>query len=148
MFDIINQETIFVHLFRGTNKSNIPLIPAKIAKSIELYRFREALSELMNLARLGNKYLTENEPWKIFKTDPDRVKTVMNISLQITANLAVLSEPFLPFTSKKLYKMLNLKNKTWDKSKGLPNHQTYRRKRSMDKRRTYKWWFSERPMDY
>ncbi len=90
--------------------------PAKIAKSIELYRFREALSELMNLARLGNKYLTENEPWKIFKTDPDRVKTVMNISLQITANLAVLSEPFLPFTSKKLYKMLNLKNKTWDKA--------------------------------
>jgi len=87
--------------------------PSIIAKSIELYRFREALSELMNLARLGNKYLTENEPWKIFKTDPDRVKTVMNISLQIAANLAVLSEPFLPFTSQKLYRMLNLDNKTW-----------------------------------
>ncbi len=90
--------------------------PAKIAKSIELYRFREALTELMNLARLGNKYLTENEPWKVFKTNPDRVKTVMNISLQITANLAVLSEPFLPFTSDKLYKMLNLEPKKWDEA--------------------------------
>jgi methionyl-tRNA synthetase len=88
--------------------------PDKIAKSIELYRFREALSELMNLARLGNKYLTDNEPWKVVKTNPERVKTVMNISLQITANLAVLAEPFLPFTSDKLYKMLNLSNKTWD----------------------------------
>ncbi len=97
--------------------------PETIAKSIELYRFREALSELMNLARLGNKYLTENEPWKIFKTDPDRVKTVMNISLQIAANLAVLSEPFLPFTSEKLYKMLNLGNKSWDEA-GNPDFLT------------------------
>ncbi len=97
--------------------------PETIAKSIELYRFREALSELMNLARLGNKYLTENEPWKIFKTDPDRVKTVMNISLQIAANLAVLSEPFLPFTSDKLYKMLNLGNKSWDEA-GNPDFLT------------------------
>ncbi len=89
------------------------VFPDKIAHSIELYRFREALGELMNLARLGNRYLTENEPWKVFKTNPDRVKTVMNISLQIAANLAVLSEPFLPFTSEKLYQMLNLKNKKW-----------------------------------
>ncbi len=88
--------------------------PDKIAHSIELYRFREALGELMNLARLGNKYLTENEPWKIFKTNPDRVKTIMNVSLQIAANLAVLSEPFLPFTSDKLYKMINLESKSWD----------------------------------
>ena len=87
--------------------------PGKIAKSIELYRFREALGEMMNLARLGNKYLTDNEPWKIFKTDPERVKTILNISLQIAANLAVLSEPFLPFTSEKLYKMLNLDKKMW-----------------------------------
>lgn len=90
--------------------------PETIAKSIEQYRFREALSELMNLARLGNKYLTENEPWKIFKTNPDRVKTVINVSLQIAANLAVLSEPFMPFTSEKLYKMLNLENKSWDEA--------------------------------
>jgi len=92
---------------------SLAAFPDKISKSIELYRFREALVELMNLARLGNKYLTDNEPWKIFKTDTDRVKTVMNISLQITANLAVLSEPFLPFSSDKLYKMLNLAHQTW-----------------------------------
>lgn len=88
--------------------------PEKIAKSIQLYRFREALGELMNLARLGNKYLTEAEPWKIFKTDPERVKTILNISLQISANLAVLSEPFLPFTSDKLYKMLDLAKVKWN----------------------------------
>lgn len=82
--------------------------PAKIAASIEQYRFREALGELMNLARLGNKYLADNEPWNLIKTDVKRVQTIMNISLQISANLAVLMEPFLPFTSKKLITMLNL----------------------------------------
>jgi len=82
--------------------------PAKIAASIEQYRFREALGELMNLARLGNKYLADNEPWNLYKTDPKRVQTIMNLSLQISANLAVLMEPFLPFTSLKLSKMLNL----------------------------------------
>ncbi len=68
--------------------------PDKISHSIELYRFREALSELMNLARLGNRYLTENEPWKLFKTDPERVKTILSVSLEIAAHLAVLAEPF------------------------------------------------------
>lgn len=82
--------------------------PAKIAASIENYRFREALSELMNLARLGNKYLADNEPWTLIKTDEKRVQTIMNLSLQISANLSVLMEPFLPFTSKKLGAMLNL----------------------------------------
>lgn len=82
--------------------------PAKIAASIEQYRFREALSELMNLARLGNKYLADNEPWTLIRTDEKRVQTIMNLSLQISANLAVLMEPFLPFTSKKLSAMLNL----------------------------------------
>ena len=82
--------------------------PAKIAASIEQYRFREALGELMNLARLGNKYLADNEPWNLIKTDAKRVQTIMNISLQISANLAVLMEPFLPFTAKKLSTMLNL----------------------------------------
>jgi len=76
--------------------------PAKIASSIERYRFREALSEMMNLARLGNKYLTDTEPWKKFKTDPDSVATILAVSLQICANLAVVAEPFLPFTAKKL----------------------------------------------
>jgi methionyl-tRNA synthetase len=87
--------------------------PAKIAKSIELYRFREALNELMNLARLGNKYLTETEPWKTFKTDPSRVQTNLNLSLQICANLAILCEPFLPFTAAKLNHMLNMAPLTW-----------------------------------
>lgn len=81
--------------------------PDKIAASIEQYRFREALSELMNLARLGNKYLADNEPWKEVKTDEARVQTVMNIALQIAANLSILSQPFLPFTSQKLATMLN-----------------------------------------
>jgi methionyl-tRNA synthetase len=88
--------------------------PDKISSSLENYRFREALNELMNLARLGNKYLTEAEPWKIFKTDPERVKTILNVSLQICANLALLSEPFLPFTSKKLIVMLQLGELKWE----------------------------------
>ena len=82
--------------------------PAKIAASIEQYRFREALGELMNLARIGNKYLADNEPWILIKTDEIRVQTIMNLSLQISANLTVLMEPFLPFTAKKLSTMLNL----------------------------------------
>ncbi|SKB53778.1 methionyl-tRNA synthetase [Salegentibacter holothuriorum] len=81
--------------------------PAVIASSIEKYRFREAQGELMNLARLGNKYLADEEPWKIIKTDEERVKTVMYVALQIASALATLSEPFLPFTSAKLQKMLN-----------------------------------------
>ncbi len=93
--------------------------PGRIAKSIEQYRFREALSELMNLARLGNKYLTETEPWKVFKTDPDRVKTILNLSLQICANLAIYAEPFLPFTSAKLFGMLNLEPLLWSEGGGV-----------------------------
>src|ERR1035437_2970602 len=84
--------------------------PAKISASIEQYRFREALGELMNLARSGNKYLADNEPWILIKTDEKRVQTIMNLSLQIAANLTVLMEPFLPFASKKLGAMLNLNN--------------------------------------
>jgi len=80
--------------------------PAVISSSIERYRFREALVELMNLARLGNKYLADEEPWKLIKENPERVKTQMYIALQIATALAILSEPFLPFTSSKLKKML------------------------------------------
>ncbi|PLW94295.1 MAG: methionine--tRNA ligase, partial [Marinilabiliales bacterium] len=87
--------------------------PDKISSSLDRYRFREALSELMNLARLGNKYLTDMEPWKVYKTDEDKVKTILNVSLQIIANLAVLSEPFLPFTAKKLQEMLGMSAPTW-----------------------------------
>ena len=80
--------------------------PAVIASSIEKYRFREAQSELMNLARLGNKYLADEEPWKLVKTDEERTKTVMYVALQIASALATLSEPFLPFTSNKLKEIL------------------------------------------
>ncbi|RMA66170.1 methionine--tRNA ligase [Ulvibacter antarcticus] len=82
--------------------------PAVIESSIERYRFREAQMELMNVARLGNKYLADEEPWKSIKTDEERTKTVMYVALQIASVLAVLSEPFLPFTSEKLKKMLNV----------------------------------------
>ncbi len=80
----------------------------KIEYSIEHYRFREAQQELMNIARLGNKYLADEEPWKVVKTDPERVQTVMNVALQIAAALAITSEPFLPFTAAKLRTTLRL----------------------------------------
>lgn len=82
--------------------------PAVISSSVERYRFREALNELMNLARLGNKYLADEEPWKLVKENPERVKTQMYVALQIATALAVLSEPFLPFTSEKLKNMLGV----------------------------------------
>jgi methionyl-tRNA synthetase len=96
----------------------LALFPGRISASIENYRFREALSEVMNLARLGNKYLAETEPWKVIKTDEDRVRTILNISLQIVANLEILIEPFLPFTADKLMKMLNYGGHRWDHAGG------------------------------
>ena len=93
--------------------AEIEAIPERISMSLENFRFREALAEMMNLARLGNKYLTDNEPWKIFKSDPDRVKSVLNISLQICANLTIVAAPFLPFTAKKLSDMLNIGQMKW-----------------------------------
>lgn len=90
--------------------------PEKIGTSIELYRFREALSEMMNLARLGNKYLTETEPWKLIKTDEARTATVLNIALQICASLAIVSEPFIPFSAEKLRNMLNIEKLGWEKA--------------------------------
>ena len=95
--------------------------PDKIAASIEQFRFREALGELMNLARIGNKYLADTEPWKLVKTDEKRVKTIMNISLQITCNLAILCEPFLPFTSNKLFTILNINPIKWNGAKQTTN---------------------------
>ncbi|MBP5557870.1 MAG: methionine--tRNA ligase [Bacteroidales bacterium] len=88
--------------------------PQRIGDSVERYRFREAQAELMNLARLGNKYLTETEPWKKQKEDPDYVRSILHISLQICASLSILCEPFLPFTAEKLQKMLNMSNKKWN----------------------------------
>ncbi|UJP63520.1 methionine--tRNA ligase [Mongoliitalea daihaiensis] len=87
--------------------------PDRIADSIERYRFREALSLVMDFARMGNKYLAETEPWKSIKTDPERTATVLNIALNIAANLAVVAEPFLPFTAKKIYDMFELNGLTW-----------------------------------
>ncbi len=82
--------------------------PDVISSSIERYRFREASQELLNVSRLGNKYLADEEPWKLIKTNPERVKTIMYVGLQIAAALATLSEPFLPFTAQKLKNILSL----------------------------------------
>ncbi len=87
--------------------------PFRIGASIELYRFREATANLIDLARLGNKYLAETEPWKLAKTDMTRVATILNISLQIAGSLAITVEPFLPFTAEKLRGMLNFKKSNW-----------------------------------
>ncbi len=88
--------------------------PAVISSSIERYRFREAQVELMNVARLGNKYLADEEPWKMVKTNPERVQTQMYVALQIATALGVLAEPFLPFTAKKLSGILNFKSLNWN----------------------------------
>jgi len=94
--------------------SELKAYPSVISSSIERYRFREAQVELMNVARLGNKYLADEEPWKMIKSDPARVQTQMYVALQIASTLAILSEPFLPFTSKKLTNMLNIKVNHWN----------------------------------
>ena len=85
----------------------------KISDKIESFKFRESIKELMNLARLGNKYLADHEPWKLIKTSPERVNSIIYVSLQLVAHIAYLSEPFLPFTSHKLLKILNLKKSNW-----------------------------------
>ncbi len=101
------------------NKSDLHLLeelakfPSRIGESLENFKFREALAELMNLARTGNKFLADNEPWKLASTDEKRVRTVMNIALQITANLSLLMEPFLPFSAEALRKMISLKGYSW-----------------------------------
>ncbi|MBX7141387.1 MAG: methionine--tRNA ligase [Chitinophagales bacterium] len=99
--------------------------PKKIGAAIESFRMREALTEFMNLARLGNKYLADNEPWKVIATNEKRVKTVLFLSLNITAYLAALSEPFLPFSSEKVYGMLKLERCKWNEVTGFllePHH--------------------------
>lgn len=86
-----------------------------IESNIENYKFREALKEAMNVARIGNKYLADTEPWKVIKTDEERVKTILNVALQITANVAIAIEPFMPFSSDKMLKMLAVEPLGWDK---------------------------------
>ncbi len=94
----------------------IKTFPGRISKAIEGYHFREALRETMNLARLGNKYLADTEPWKVIKTNEERVKTILNIALQIVANLGILADPFLPFSMNKLRNMLGVDLQIWDKA--------------------------------
>ena len=89
-------------------------VKQKVESLLDNFKFRDAQKEAMNLARIGNKYLADSEPWKVIKTDPERVKTIINISLQLTANLAIAFEPFLPFSSKKLYQMLSVEPLGWD----------------------------------
>ena len=106
---IVPEPATFIEIDEQT-LNELKAYPAVIASSIERYRFREAQAELMNVARLGNKYLADEEPWKTIKTDEERTKTVMYVALQIASALAILSEPFLPFTSEKLKNILNFKN--------------------------------------
>ena len=89
-------------------------IRSELESSIENFRFREALRNAMNFARIGNKYLADTEPWKVVKTDPERVNTILNIALQITSNVAVAIEPFMPFSSEKILKMLAIDRPSWD----------------------------------
>ena len=89
-------------------------VKEKVESLLDVFKFREAQKEAMNLARIGNRYITECEPWKVWKTDPKRVETILYISLQLVANLAIAFEPFLPFSSKKLRGMLNIDNFEWE----------------------------------
>ncbi len=90
-------------------------VKTKVEELLDAFKFRDAQKEAMNLARIGNKYIADSEPWKVVKTDPERVKTVIYISLQLTANLAIAFEPFLPFSSEKLRKMLNMESFEWNR---------------------------------
>ncbi|MCB8965131.1 MAG: methionine--tRNA ligase [Bacteroidales bacterium] len=100
--------------FDSETIAEIPRIKQAIEANLEEFKFREALKEAMNLARLGNKYLADTEPWKVVKTDPARVATILNISMQITANLAILLEPFLPFSAEKIRRMINFSDSQWE----------------------------------
>ena len=90
-------------------------VKAEVEKLLDTFHFRDAQKEAMNLARIGNKYLADAEPWKVIKTDPERVKTILNLSLQLTANLAIAFEPFLPFSSEKLRQMLGMEKLEWER---------------------------------
>ncbi|MBR7102916.1 MAG: methionine--tRNA ligase [Tidjanibacter sp.] len=94
--------------------SQLPEIKASLERNIENYHFREALKDAMNIARLGNKYLADTEPWKLAKSDMERVKTILNVALQITANLSIAIEPFMPFSAEKMLKMIGCEKFGWD----------------------------------
>lgn len=98
--------------------AELPKFQAAVEANLEVFRFRDALKEVMNIARLGNKYLADTEPWKVYKENPERVATILNIAIEICANLSIVLEPFLPFTAIKLRKMLNIQAFTWEQAKG------------------------------
>lgn len=126
--NFINRTIVLTHKYYGGKVSNrgtltdfdketlaeMTVIKNNLEKSIESFRFREAVKIAMDLARLGNKYLADTEPWKVIKTDEERVKTIMNISVQISAALSIIIEPFLPFTANKLRQFLNISKLNWD----------------------------------
>ena len=91
-----------------------PLIGSKIESAIEQYKFREASQQMMHMARLGNKYLAEQEPWKKIKTDPERVAAILHTAIQITAYLALYSSPILPYTAEKIKKCFGIEDLRWD----------------------------------
>lgn len=99
--------------------ADIASIRASLESNIENYRFREALKDAMNFARIGNKYLADTEPWKVIKSDPERVKTILNIALQITANTAIAIEPFMPFSAAKMLRMLAVEKFPWERLGGM-----------------------------
>ncbi|MBT3207614.1 MAG: methionine--tRNA ligase [Bacteroidetes bacterium] len=113
-FDGILPEISEITEYDKSILQEIPAIKTKVEENLENFKIREALKEAMSLARLGNKYLADTEPWKIFKTDVDRVKTILNISLQISANLSMLLEPFLPKSAKKLADFLAFEKTDWE----------------------------------
>lgn len=115
---LVPEPNQFTQVDKDTLKT-LKTFPGIISDSIERYRFREASQELLNLARLGNKYLADEEPWKVIKEDKDRVQTIMFVALQIAAALAVLAEPFLPFTSSKLKRILSIAESTSSQSSDL-----------------------------
>jgi len=126
--NFVNRTLVLTHKYYGGNVpergsltdfdketlAEMAVIKKNLEKSIESFRFREAVKIAMDLARLGNKYLADTEPWKVIKTDEERVKTIMNISIQISAALSIIIEPFLPFTADKLRKFLNIEKLSWN----------------------------------
>ncbi len=104
-------------VFTGNDRQTLEalsVLKGEIEKSLDSFRFREALKNAMDMARMGNKYLADEEPWKVIQTDPERVKTIMYVALQVTANLTIAMEPFLPFSMEKLRNFLNISRLSWD----------------------------------
>ena len=133
--NFVNRTVVLTHKFFEGNipeaneftKEDILLMeevckmPDKISAAIEAFKFREALAELMNLARIGNKFLAETEPWKLIKTEPQRVNVIINLCLQICQNLSIVMEPFLPFTANKIVEMLGSEKMEWERASQLTN---------------------------